>query len=79
MLIGADRGRGPQVMKPFEIEIGRRYKCDRYDGQYFATVKDKRDGRIGVVMGNKVGTADLADLLTSQELIWLEPRHIHPL
>jgi hypothetical protein len=66
-------------MKLFEIEIGRRYKCDRYDGQYFGTVKEKRDGRIGVAMGNKVGTADVADPLTSQELIWLEPQHIHPL
>lgn len=38
-------------MNLFEIEIGRKYKCDRQNGQYFATVKEKRDGRIGVVSG----------------------------
>jgi hypothetical protein len=40
----------------FEIEIGRSYKCDRHDGQYFGTVKEKRDGQIGVALGSKVGT-----------------------
>jgi hypothetical protein len=44
-------------MNLFEIEIGRSYKCDRKDGQYFGTVKEKRDGCIGVELGNKVGTA----------------------
>jgi hypothetical protein len=43
-------------MNLFEIEIRRKYKCDRYDGQYFGTIKEKRDGQIGVVMGDKVGT-----------------------
>jgi hypothetical protein len=45
-------------MNLFEIEIGRRYKCDLYGGQYFGTVKEKRDGRIGVALGNRVGTDD---------------------
>jgi hypothetical protein len=43
-------------MNLFEIEIGRSYKCDRYDGQYFGTVKEKRDGQIGLVVGDNVGT-----------------------
>jgi hypothetical protein len=45
-------------MNLFEIEIGRKYKCDCQDGQYFATVKEKRDGVIGVVLGDKVGKID---------------------
>jgi hypothetical protein len=35
------------AMKLFEIEIGRRYKCDRCGNLYFATVKEKRDGQNG--------------------------------
>ena len=68
-------------MKLFEIEIGRSYKCDRKDGQYFVTVKEKQDGRIGVVLGEKVGaTIDgghSVDRL-EQGLIWLMPKDIHP-
>jgi hypothetical protein len=65
-------------MNLFEIEIGRSYKCDRYDGQYFGTVKEKRDGQIGLVMGDKVGTPDdPGDRLSTH--VWLEPKHIHPL
>jgi hypothetical protein len=77
MLIDADRGRG-QVVKLFEIEIGRRYKCDRYDGQYFVTVKEKQDGRIGVALGTKVAPDNDPDALT-RGLIWLRPEDIHPL
>jgi hypothetical protein len=65
-------------MNLFEIEIGRSYKCDRYDGQYFGTVKEKRDWQIGLVMGDKVGTPDdPGDRLSTH--VWLEPKHIHPL
>jgi hypothetical protein len=67
-----------QAMKLFEIEIGRRYKCDQKDGQYFATVKEKRDGRIGVVLGDKVG-ADSDPGEPLEGLIWLKPENIHPL
>jgi hypothetical protein len=63
-------------MKLFEIEIGRRYKCDQKDGQYFGTVKEKQDGRIGVALGNKVGTDNDPDVLRG--LIWLRPENIHP-
>ena len=70
-------------MNLFEIEIGRKYKCDRLDGQYFATVKEKRDGRIGVVLGDKVGMdgdpGDPIDRLGTLELVWVEPECIHPL
>lgn len=67
-------------MKLFEIEIGRSYRCDRPDGQYFGTVKEKRDGRIGVALGNKVGTdSDPGDPVTTRELTWLAPNHVHPL
>jgi hypothetical protein len=48
-------------MKLFEIEIGRNYKCDRFGNQYFGIVKEKRDGQIGVVLGNRVGADDLAE------------------
>jgi hypothetical protein len=64
-------------MNLFEIEIGRRYKCDQKDGQYFATVKEKQDGTIGVVLGEKVGAAgDPGDPIDG--LIWLRPKDIHP-
>ena len=65
-------------MNLFEIEIGRKYKCDRQDGQYFATVKEKRDGLIGVVLGNKVET-DPIDRLGTSDLVWVEPHCIHPM
>jgi hypothetical protein len=68
-------------MNLFEIEIGRRYKYHHRDGQYFVTVKEKQDGTIGVVLGEKVGTAadggDSADRL-EHGLIWLRPKDIHP-
>jgi hypothetical protein len=63
-------------MKLFEIEIGRKYKCDLHDGPHFGTVKEKKDGRIGVALGNKVGTDSDADILRG--LIWLRPKDIHP-
>jgi hypothetical protein len=70
-------------MNLFEIEIGRKYKCDRRDGQYFATVKEKRDGSIGVVLGDKVGMGgdpgDPIDRLGTLELVWVEPKCIHPM
>jgi hypothetical protein len=66
-------------MKLFEIEIGRSYKCELYEGEYFGTVKEKRDGKIGVMLGSKVGTADGVDALGLQELVWLAPEHVHPL
>jgi hypothetical protein len=72
---------GAKVMNLFEIEIGRKYKCDRNDGQYFATVREKRDGRIGVILGNKVrgdgDPADPIDRLGTLELVWVEPGCIH--
>jgi hypothetical protein len=75
--------RGVKVTNLFEIEIGRKYKCDRNDGQYFATVKEKRDGRIGVILGDKVGEdgdpADPIDRLGTLELVWVEPGCIHPM
>jgi hypothetical protein len=70
--------RGP-LMKLFEIEIGRKYKCDRLGNQYFGIVKEKRDGRIGVVLGSRVGIDDLTDRPGLRELLWLGPEDIHPL
>jgi hypothetical protein len=65
-------------MNLFEIEIGRQYKYHHRNGQYFVTVKEKQDGRIGVVLEEKVGTA--GDLVEGpQGLIWLRPKDIHPL
>jgi hypothetical protein len=66
-------------MNLFEIEIGRRYKCDLHGVQYFGTVKEKRDGSIGVALGNKVGTAAPVDPLGRPEIVWLAPEHVHPL
>jgi hypothetical protein len=66
-------------MKLFEIEIGRSYKCDRKDGQYVAVVKEKQDGRIGVVLRNEgeIGS-DPSEPVDSRGLIWLMPKDIHP-
>jgi hypothetical protein len=70
-------------MNLFEIEIGRKYKCDRRDGQYFVTVKEKRDGSIGVMLGDKAGTDDdpggPIDRFGTPELVWVEPECIHPM
>jgi hypothetical protein len=66
-------------MKLFEIEIGRSYKCDRKDGQYVAVVKEKQDGRIGVVLRNEVEIgSDPSEPVDSRGLIWLMPKDIHP-
>jgi hypothetical protein len=71
---------GAQAVNLFEIEIGRSYRCDLYGVQYFGTVKEKRDGQIGVALGNKVGTdSDPGDPVATRELTWLAPEHIHPL
>jgi hypothetical protein len=70
---------GP-ALKLFEIEIGRSYKCDRKDGQYVATVKEKQDGRIGVALRNEVEIgSDPSEPVDSRGLIWLKPKNIHPL
>jgi len=37
-----------------EIIIGQKCKCDYGDGQYFAFVKEKKDGRVGVQLTDKV-------------------------
>jgi hypothetical protein len=67
-------------MKLFEIEIGRSYKCELREGEYFGTVKEKRDGQIGVVLGEKIGSdADPAARWGTQALVWLAPEHVHPL
>jgi hypothetical protein len=66
-------------MNLFEIEIGRRYKCDQKDGQYFATVKEKRDGAIAVILGAKVGANGApCEPVGIQGLVWLKPENIHP-
>jgi hypothetical protein len=66
-------------MNLFEIEIGRRYKCDQKDGRYFATVKEKRDGAIGVILGAKVGAGgDPDEPVGIQGLVWVKPENIHP-
>ena len=66
-------------MNLFEIEIGRSYKCDRKDGQYVATVKEKQDGRIGVTPRNEAGIGDPSEPVDSRGLVWLSPEDIHPL
>ena len=65
-------------MNLFEIEIGRRYKYHHRNGQYFVTVKEKWDGRIGVVLEEKAGVAG-DSVEGPQGLIWLRPKDIHPL
>jgi hypothetical protein len=66
-------------MNLFEIEIGRRYTCDQKDGRYFATVKEKRDGAIVVILGAKVGAdGDRGEPVGIHQLVWLKPENIHP-
>jgi hypothetical protein len=66
-------------MKLFEIEIGRRYKCDLQESEYLGIVKGKRDGSIGVALGSKVGATDEADTFGFEDLIWLAPEDVHPM
>jgi hypothetical protein len=42
------------LMDLSEIIIGQKYKCDYGDGQYFAFVKEKKDGRVEVQLTDKV-------------------------
>jgi hypothetical protein len=53
--------------------------ADRFGKQHLCIVKEKRDGRIGVVLGGRIGTDDLAEPPGMRELLWLEPEDIHPL
>ena len=73
-----DQPQTDPLMKLFEIEIGRSYKCELHDGEYFGTVKEKRDGQIGVVLGEKIGS-DPAARWGTQALVWLAPEHVHPI
>jgi hypothetical protein len=66
------------AMNLFEIEIGRRYKYHHRNGQYFVTVKEKWDGRIGVVLEEKVGSGADAAENEKQGFIWRMPKDIHP-
>jgi hypothetical protein len=68
--------RGGSAVKLFEIESGRRYKYLHRDVKYFVTVKQKQDGRIGVLLDEGAGD-DPVDL--PQALVWLMPKDIHPL
>jgi hypothetical protein len=75
--ISVDRRKGTHAMNLFEIEIGRSYKCDRKDGQYVATVKEKQDGRIGVTLRNELGIGgDFIEPVDSRGLVWLAPEDI---
>jgi hypothetical protein len=70
-------------MDPSEIIIGQKYKCD-YDGsQYFAIVKEKKNGRVKVQLTDKVGSdgdpGDPIDRLGTVGLVWVAPASIHPM
>jgi hypothetical protein len=66
-----------------EIIIGQKCKCDYGDGQYFAFVKEKKDGRVGVQLTDKVegdgDPGDPIDRLGTVGLVWLAPENIHPM
>jgi hypothetical protein len=66
-----------------EIIIGQKYQCDYRDGQYFAFVKEKKDGRVGVQLTDKVGgdgdPGDPIDRLGTVGLVWVAPESIHPM
>jgi len=68
-------------MELSDIIIGRKYKCDYGDGQYFAIVKEKKGGRVGVQLADKVGAdsdpADPIDRLGTVGLVWVAPASIH--
>jgi hypothetical protein len=66
-----------------DIEIGGKYKCTYRGDQYFAYVKEKKDGLIGVHLGDKVGEdgdpGDPIDRLGTLDLVWVSPECIHPM
>jgi hypothetical protein len=65
-------------MNLFEIEIGRSYKCDRPDGQYVGTVKEKHDGQMEWLSVTRSGQVAVLAIRWPRELTWLAPNHIHP-
>jgi hypothetical protein len=65
-----------------EIEMGGLYKCD-YDGvQYFGRVKEIKDGKVQVVLGDKIDdNGDRGDPIdrVGDTHVWLKPENIHPM
>lgn len=66
-----------------DIIIGQKYKCDYGDGQHFGFVKEKKGGRVGVQLTDKVGAdgdpGDPIDRLGTAGLVWVAPASIHPM
>ena len=66
-----------------EIVIDQKYKCDYQDSQHFGFVKEKKDGRIGVQLTDKVGKdgdpGDPIDRLGTAGMVWVAPENIHPM
>jgi hypothetical protein len=71
------------LMELSDIIIGRKYKCDYGDGQYFAIVKEKKGERVWVQLADKVRAdgdpGDPIDRLGTVGLIWVAPESIHPM
>jgi hypothetical protein len=74
-------GRETKVMDYSDIEIGQKYKCDYQGDQYFGSVREKKDGRIGVMLADRVGEdgdpGDPIDRLGTRGVVWVSPECIH--
>jgi hypothetical protein len=66
-----------------EISIGQKCRCDYGDGQYFAFVRQKKNGRVGVQLTDREGRdsdpGDPIDRLGTKGLVWVSPESIHPM
>lgn len=65
-----------------EIEVGALYKCDHDGAQYFGRVKEIKDGKVSVVLGDKINeNGDRGDPIdrVGDTPVLLKPENIHPM
>ena len=65
-----------------EIEVGVMYKCDHDGAQYFGRVKEVKDGKASVLLGDKINEdGDRGDPIDRRGdmPVWLMPENIYPM
>jgi hypothetical protein len=73
---------GLRAMDISEIKPDTMYKCDYDDAQFFGRAKEIKDGKVSVVLGDKINEdGDRGDPVDRRgdTPVWLAPENIHPM
>jgi len=65
-----------------KIQVDALYKCDHDGAKYFGRVKQIKDGKVLVVLGDKIDEdGDRGDPIdrVGDTPVWLGPENIHPM